>query len=216
MSKPDAKYRALVSVSDKASLEHLTPLDRSPDWEIVSTGGTAEALKQAGIQVTPIDDLTGMPEMMGGRLKTLHPLVHGPILARPQTGDLSALSAYAATLPSSHGGLSRIVPLRLIAVNFYPFVKAVERFKRGGAGTPEVIENIDIGGPAMVRSAAKACHDNDGPLIVVNPARYEEAVAALLAGPVGRALRLSLIKDAFRATKDYDAAVVDWFIGMKS
>ena len=146
--------RALLSVSDKTGLVELGQSLAANGVELVSTGGTAKALREAGLTVRDVSDLTGFPEMMDGRVKTLHPTVHGGLLAvRDNPGHVAAMEA--------HG----IGPIDLVVVNLYPFAKTVTR----GAARDEVIENIDIGGPSMVRSAAK---NHAHVAIVTDPADY--------------------------------------------
>jgi len=133
--------RALLSVSDKRGIVEFARELVALGWEIVSTGGTADTLRTAGVPVLPIERVTGVPEMMDGRVKTLHPKVHGGLLARrAHPGDRAALA--------EHG----IVPIDLVAVNLYPFRETVAR---SGVTFPQAIEQIDIGGPSMLRSAAK-------------------------------------------------------------
>src|SRR5204862_4088496 len=135
------------------------------DWEIVSTGGTADALRQAGIPVLPVEQVTGFPEMMDGRVKTLHPKVHGGLLARRRhPGDRAALQ--------QHG----ITPIDLVAVNLYPFRETVAK---PGVAFEQAIEQIDIGGPSMLRSAAKNHQDV---IVVVDPDDYSAVIAALKQG----------------------------------
>jgi phosphoribosylaminoimidazolecarboxamide formyltransferase/IMP cyclohydrolase len=153
--------RALLSVSDKTGLAELGQALARHDVELVSTGGTAKALRDAGLEVRDISDLTGFPEMMDGRVKTLHPKVLGGVLA--VRADPEHVAAMAA-----HG----IRAIDLVVVNLYPFLQTVMK----GAERPEIIENIDIGGPSMVRSAAK---NHAYVAIVTDPADY----GALIEGP---------------------------------
>ncbi|HYJ31356.1 MAG TPA: bifunctional phosphoribosylaminoimidazolecarboxamide formyltransferase/IMP cyclohydrolase [Allosphingosinicella sp.] len=187
--------RALLSVSDKTGLAELgRALDRH-GVELVSTGGTARALRDAGLEVRDVSELTGFPEMMDGRVKTLHPKVHGGLLAvRDDPGHAAAMAA--------HG----IGAIDLVVVNLYPFAETVAR----GAGRDETIENIDIGGPSMVRSAAKN-HAFVG--CVTDPADYAELVAGLDAGDgaISLDLRRRLAAKAFAATAAYDSAIAQWF-----
>src|SRR5918998_3827971 len=132
--------RALLSVSDKTGLVELGRALAGHGVELVSTGGTAKALRDAGLEVRDISDLTGFPEMMDGRVKTLHPKVHGGLLAVRDDPEHAAAMA-------EHG----IAPIDLVVVNLYPFAQTVAK----GAARDEIVENIDIGGPSMVRSAAK-------------------------------------------------------------
>ena len=183
--------RALVSVSDKSGLVPFAQGLTARGYQVVSTGGTARALDAAGVRVTPISEITGFPEILDGRVKTLHPAVHGGILARRQRAeDLAALQQH------------RIGPIDIVVVNLYPFVKA--------AATPDIrfealIEEIDIGGPSMVRSAAKNFPDV---LVVVDPADYDTVLAELdrSGGPTPE-FRFSLAQKAFRHTASYDAAI---------
>ncbi len=186
--------RALLSVSDKGGLVDLArALDRH-GIELVSTGGTAAALRAAGLAVRDVADLTGFPEMMDGRLKTLHPRVHGGLLA--VRGDPAHEAAMAA-----HG----IAPIDLLVVNLYPFASTVAAGKPFG----ECIEMIDIGGPAMIRAAAK---NHASVAVVVDPADYGELIAELdrLAGATSLAFRRTLARQAYGATAAYDAAIAGW------
>jgi len=187
--------RALLSVSDKSGLAELGRALAGHGVELVSTGGTAAALRQAGLEVRDVSDLTGFPEMMDGRVKTLHPKVHGGLLAVRDDPEHAAAMA-------AHG----IGPIDLVVVNLYPFAQTVAR----GAGRDEVIENIDIGGPSMVRSAAK----NHGYVaIATDPADYAELIAELsgTGGATTLALRKRLAAKAFAATAAYDSAIAQWF-----
>src|ERR671916_1688038 len=153
--------RALLSVSDKSGLAELGRALARHGVELISTGGTARALRDAGLEVKDVSDLTGFPEMMDGRVKTLHPKVHGGLLAvRDDPEHLAAMA--------EHG----IAAIDLVVVNLYPFAQTVAR----GAGRDEIIENIDIGGPSMVRSAAK---NHAFVAIVTDPADYAELIEAL-------------------------------------
>src|SRR5262245_33848000 len=187
--------RALLSVSDKSRLAALGQALARHGVELVSTGGTARALRDAGLEVRDISDLTGFPEMMDGRVKTLHPKVHGGLLGvRDNPEHAAAMAAHD------------IGAIDLVVVNLYPFAQTVAR----GAGREEVIENIDIGGPSMVRSAAK---NHAYVAIVTDPADYGELVAALDAsgGMTSLDLRKRLAAKAFSATASYDAAIASWF-----
>ncbi len=185
--------RALVSVSDKSGLEELARGLAGAGVEIVSTGSTAKLISSLGLPVTEVSELTGFPESLGGRVKTLHPAVHAGILA-----DLR-LDSHQEELAAL--GIS---PFELIVVNLYPFVETVA----SGAGPAEVIEQIDIGGPAMVRSAAKN-HANVA--IVTSPGSYSEVLAALAAGGTTLQERTALAAAAFAHTAAYDRAVADYF-----
>jgi phosphoribosylaminoimidazolecarboxamide formyltransferase/IMP cyclohydrolase len=187
--------RALLSVSDKSGLVELGQALARHRVELVSTGGTAGALREAGLEVRDISDLTGFPEMMDGRVKTLHPKVHGGLLAvRDDPEHASAMEA--------HG----IGAIDLVIVNLYPFAQTVAR----GADRHEVIENIDIGGPSMVRSAAK---NHAYVAIVTDPSDYAELIAALdeTGGATSLELRKRLAAKAFAATAAYDAMIAQWF-----
>ena len=187
--------RALLSVSDKSGLVGLGAALARHGVELVSTGGTARALRDAGLEVRDIDDLTGFPEMMDGRVKTLHPKVHGGLLAVRDNPEHQAAAA-------EHG----IAPIDLVVVNLYPFVQTVAK----GAGREEVIENIDIGGPSMVRSAAK---NHAHVAILTDPADYPGFIAELDANDGATALetRRRLAARAYAATAAYDAAIARWF-----
>ncbi len=187
--------RALLSVSDKTGLAELGRALAARGVELVSTGGTANALRDAGLQVKDVSDLTGFPEMMDGRVKTLHPMVHGGLLAVRDNPD------HAAAM-ERHG----IGAIDLVVVNLYPFQQTVAK----GAGREEIIENIDIGGPSMVRSAAK----NHGFVtIVTDPADYPGLLAELerSGGATGLDFRKKMAARAFAATAAYDAAISQWF-----
>ena len=187
--------RALLSVSDKTGLVELARALERHGVELVSTGGTAGALREAGLAVKDISEITGFPEMMDGRVKTLHPKVHGGLLAVRDDPDHSAAMA-------EHG----IGPIDLVVVNLYPFAATVAR----GAGRDEVIENIDIGGPSMVRSAAK---NHRFVAICVDPGDYPQLVDTLDAndGKTSLDLRKYLAGKAFAATAAYDSAIAQWF-----
>ena len=186
--------RALLSVSDKRGVVELARELVALGWELVSTGGTAAALRTAGIPVIPIEQVTGFPEMMDGRVKTLHPKVHGGLLARrADPGDRAALAR--------HG----ITPIDLVAVNLYPFRETVAR---PGVTFAQAIEQIDIGGPSMLRSAAKNHQDV---IVVVDPDDYPVVIAALKAGELtpgaSPGLRRELAAKVFAHTAAYDAAI---------
>ena len=188
-------HRALLSVSDKSGVVELARALARRDVELVSTGGTAAALREAGLPVRDVADLTGFPEMMDGRVKTLHPAVHGGLLAVRDD------PAHAAAM-LEHG----IGAIDLVVVNLYPFEATVAR----GAARDEVIENIDIGGPSMVRSAAK---NHAYVAIVTDPTDYPDLLAELAAtdGATGLELRRKLAAKAFAATATYDAMIASWF-----
>ncbi|WP_213775613.1 bifunctional phosphoribosylaminoimidazolecarboxamide formyltransferase/IMP cyclohydrolase [Bradyrhizobium sp. dw_78] len=187
--------RALLSVSDKTGLIEFARALAAHGVELVSTGGTAKAIAATGLRVTDVSDLTGFPEMMDGRVKTLHPKVHGGLLAiRNNTEHARAMKA--------HG----IAPIDLLVVNLYPFEATVEK----GADFTECIENIDIGGPAMIRAAAK---NHDDVAVVVEPQDYTAVLDELAAnkGATTLFLRRRLAAKAYARTAAYDAAISNWF-----
>jgi phosphoribosylaminoimidazolecarboxamide formyltransferase / IMP cyclohydrolase len=187
------KRRALVSVSDKRGVEDFARRLSGMGFEIISTGGTARALTEAGVKVVPVSEVTGAPEMLGGRVKTLHPKIHGGILA-----DLTDPDHVEQLVEQDIG------PIDLVCTNLYPFEMTVT----GGASEKEAIEQIDIGGPAMLRAAAK----NFGSVTVVpSPDFYEEVLAALESeGQVPEETRRRLALATFRLTAEYDAAISGW------
>ncbi|MEE4351040.1 MAG: bifunctional phosphoribosylaminoimidazolecarboxamide formyltransferase/IMP cyclohydrolase [Pacificimonas sp.] len=190
-----AVRRALLSVSDKAGLVDFARALSDHGVELVSTGGTAKAIRDAGLAVQDISDLTGFPEMMDGRVKTLHPKVHGGLLAvRGNAEHEAAMAAHD------------IAPIDLVCVNLYPFAETVAR----GADREEIIENIDIGGPSMVRSAAK---NHAAVAIVTDPADYDAITAELskTGGATTLATRKRLAAKAYAATAAYDSAIASWF-----
>src|SRR5690242_20207237 len=181
--------RALLSVSDKSGLIELGEALARHGVDLVSTGGTAKALREAGLAVRDISDLTGFPEMMDGRVKTLHPKVHGGLLAvRDNAEHLASMEEH------------EIGAIDLVVVNLYPFAQTVAK----GADREEIIENIDIGGPSMVRSAAK---NHAYVAIVTDPADY----ALVSTGTTTLDDRKKLAAKAFAATAAYDAAIASWF-----
>ncbi|QEO16751.1 bifunctional phosphoribosylaminoimidazolecarboxamide formyltransferase/IMP cyclohydrolase [Acetobacter vaccinii] len=185
--------RALISVSDKTGLLDLARALSAQGAEILSTGGSAKALRDAGVPVTEVSDHTGFPEILDGRVKTLVPQIHGGILGRRD------LPAHLAQM-EEHG----IAPIDLVAVNLYPFEKTVA----SGADAETCIENIDIGGPALIRAAAK----NHGHVVVLtDPAQYEGLIDALGDGGTSLDFRRSLAGAAYARTAAYDAAIAAWF-----
>jgi phosphoribosylaminoimidazolecarboxamide formyltransferase/IMP cyclohydrolase len=187
--------RALLSVSDKTGLTDLGAALARHGVELVSTGGTARALREAGLAVRDIAELTGFPEMMDGRVKTLHPAVHGGLLAvRDNAEHVAAMAA--------HG----IGAIDLVVVNLYPFAATVAR----GADRDEIIENIDIGGPSMVRSAAK---NHAGVTILTDPADYSRLIEEMDArgGATSLDFRRLCAAKAYAATAEYDAMIASWF-----
>jgi phosphoribosylaminoimidazolecarboxamide formyltransferase/IMP cyclohydrolase len=194
-SHPRRITRALLSVSDKTGLTGFAKALAGLGVELVSTGGTARVLEEAGLKVIDVADLTGFPEMMDGRVKTLHPKVHGGLLAIRADND------HAAAM-DKHG----IKPIDLLVVNLYPFEETVAK----GATFDDCIENIDIGGPAMIRAAAKNHADVT---VVVEPEDYEKIVRELTehAGMTTLELRQKLAAKAYARTAAYDAAISNWF-----
>ena len=188
--------RALISVSDKTGVVEFARALTEVDYEIVSTGGTAKALQAAGVAVTGISDVTGFPEILEGRVKTLHPSVHGGILAKGTSEHMAVLAEH------------NIKPIDLVVVNLYPFQATVAK---PDVTLEDAIENIDIGGPTMVRSAAKN-HDRVG--IVVNPARYDSVIAELKeSGELSLQTKRLLALEAFQHTAQYDAAISHYLSG---
>jgi phosphoribosylaminoimidazolecarboxamide formyltransferase/IMP cyclohydrolase len=186
--------RALISVSDKSGVVPFARELVDLGWEIISTGGTARALREAGVLVREVSEITGFPQILDGRVKTLHPAVHAALLARRDHPEhLRALD--------EHG----IRPIDLVAANLYPFREAASR---GDAKSDEVVEQIDIGGPSMIRSAAK---NFESVTVVVDPADYEEVLKPLRAGATDSELRRGLAEKAFAHTAAYDAAISRWF-----
>jgi phosphoribosylaminoimidazolecarboxamide formyltransferase/IMP cyclohydrolase len=186
--------QALLSVSDKTGLIELAQGLHDLGVRLLSTGGTARLLAQAGLPVVEVSEHTGFPEMLDGRVKTLHPSIHGGLLARrAQPQHMTALAEHAIT------------PIDLLVVNLYPFEATVAR---PDCSLEDAIENIDIGGPAMVRSAAKNWRDV---AVLTDPAQYEVALTELrAAGGLGDATRFSLAVAAFNRISNYDAAISDW------
>ncbi|HET9483197.1 MAG TPA: bifunctional phosphoribosylaminoimidazolecarboxamide formyltransferase/IMP cyclohydrolase [Xanthomonadales bacterium] len=183
--------RALLSVSDKSGIVALARALAARGVELVSTGGTARALREAGIAVRDVSELTGFPEIMDGRVKTLHPKVHGALLGRAGTDD---------AVMAGHG----IEPIDLLVVNLYPFEQATAD---PACALDEGIENIDIGGPAMLRAAAK---NHERVAVVVEPSRYDELLAALDAGGTTLEQRRALAAAAYAHTARYDGRVAEW------
>jgi phosphoribosylaminoimidazolecarboxamide formyltransferase/IMP cyclohydrolase len=192
--EPVIAKRALLSVSDKSGIVDLATALSRHGVELVSTGGTAAALREAGLSVRDISDLTGFPEMMDGRVKTLHPIVHGGLLAVRDNPE------HVASM-NEHG----IGAIDIVVVNLYPFEATVAK----GADRDTIIENIDIGGPSMVRSAAK---NHDAVAIVTDPADYAALIAELDAsGGTSLVTRRRFAAKAYAATAAYDSAIAQWF-----
>jgi phosphoribosylaminoimidazolecarboxamide formyltransferase/IMP cyclohydrolase len=185
------KRRAVISVYDKAGLVDFACGLAELGFEIVSTGGTARALREAGLAVRDVSEVTGFPELFGGRVKTLHPLIHGGILYRRGDGDHQRQAAE-----------QKIEPVDLVVVNLYPFVATAGK---PGVSAEELIENIDIGGPAMVRSAAK---NFESVAVVTDPEDYARVLEELRGpGGLGLRTRLVLARKAFAATGQYDGEI---------
>src|SRR6266508_3696770 len=185
--------RALISVFDKEGLDRLASALRDAGVEVVSTGSTAAVLEGCGLAVTRVEELTGFPECLDGRVKTLHPRVHAGLLA-----DLR-LESHAAQLDELG-----IAPFELLVSNLYPFTETVA----SGASDDECVEQIDIGGPAMVRAAAK---NFPSVAVVTSPAAYPDVEEALQSGGFTLAERRALAATAFAHIAEYDVAVADWF-----
>lgn len=190
--------RALISVYDKTGLEDLARALDKAGVEIVSTGSTAKKIADLGIEVTPVEKLTGFPECLEGRVKTLHPRVHAGILADTRKED------HLAQLKELE-----VEPFQLVVVNLYPFQETVA----SGADFDGCVEQIDIGGPSMVRAAAK---NHPSVAVVVDPARYGEVTQAVEEGGFSLDQRRGLARDAFLHTANYDAAVSAWFVDQLS
>lgn len=193
MSTTQPLRRALLSVSDKSGLVEFAKTLAEAGVELISTGGTARTIREAGIEVKDVSDVTGFPEMMDGRVKTLHPKIHGGLLGlRDEASHAQAMKDH------------EIAPIDLVVVNLYPFEATVAR----GAGQAETIENIDIGGPAMIRSAAK----NHGYVtVIVDPADYDAVIEAVKQGGTDLTFRQRCAAKAYARTAAYDAAISSWF-----
>ena len=187
--------RALLSVTDKSGLADFAKGLEEMGVAIISTGGTAKVLREAGVKVTDVSEVTGFPEMLDGRVKTLHPRVHGGILARRDDPK------HRAQLSEHH-----IAPIDLVCVNLYAFEATVAK---EGCSLEDAIENIDIGGPCLIRASAKNCADV---AVVTDPADYAPILAEMKAnqGSVSAGLRLKLAAKAFRLTNQYDEAIANY------
>lgn len=190
---PTSPRRALVSVSDKSELDTFVKALVALGFEVVSTGGTRRFLEERGVPVIDVSSYTQFPEMMDGRVKTLHPRVHGAILGRPDLHE-------DAEAMREHG----IIPFELVVCNLYPFEATIAR---SDATVEDAIENIDIGGPSMIRSAAK---NHAYVAVVTQASQYARVVDALRAGPLPLALRRELAGAAFEMTARYDRAIADY------
>ena len=187
--------RALLSVTDKTGLPAFARGLADAGYELISTGGTLRALRAAGLPARAVEDVTGFPEILGGRVKTLHPKVHGGLLGRT---DLNSDAAEMA----EHG----IDPIDLICVNLYPFEEAAAK----GLPDAETVEQVDVGGPSMLRSAAK---NYDRVAVVTSPEQYDAVLAKLADGGLSVEDRKELAAAAFARTAEYDAAIAAWFAG---
>jgi phosphoribosylaminoimidazolecarboxamide formyltransferase / IMP cyclohydrolase len=187
------KRRALISVSDKRGIAAFARRLSRMGFEIISTGGTARTLVENRVPVIPVSEVTGEPEILGGRVKTLHPVIHGGILANLEDPD-------HVTQLVEHG----IGPIDLVCISLYPFEETVA----GGASEKEAVEQIDIGGPAMLRAAAKNFRSV---IVVPSPEFYNEVLAELDLGEVSQETRRRLALAAFRRTAGYDTAIAEWF-----
>ena len=186
--------RALLSVSDKTGIVELGKFLSNKGVEIISTGGTMKALREAGVPVTYVSDVTGFPEIMDGRVKTLNPKIHGAILAvRSNPEHMQALAEH------------NITPIDLVVVNLYPFRETISK---PGVTEAEAIENIDIGGPAMVRASAKNFKDV---VIVTYPRRYAQLMEMLdKDGDIDARTRKELAFEAFSHTAEYDTMISEY------
>src|SRR5207237_7280232 len=192
--------RALISVWDKEGVVELARGLEELGWEVVASGGTASYLREHGLQVETVEELTEVPELLGGRVKTLHPWIHAAILARrDHVDDLAALDEH------------EIRPFDLVCVNLHPFMDVVGRF---GTSEEDAVEMIDIGGPSLLRGAAKN-FAHVAPLS--RPEQYEPVVAELReAGALSTETRRRLAAEAFAATAAYEAAIAAWFSEIES
>jgi phosphoribosylaminoimidazolecarboxamide formyltransferase/IMP cyclohydrolase len=190
--------RAIVSVSDKSGVAEFAAELAKRGVELLSTGGTAKLLREAGLTVTDVSSYTGFPEMLDGRVKTLHPKVHGGILGiRDNPEHVAKMKEYG------------IEPVDMVVINLYPFEKTVAD---PNCSVPDAIEQIDIGGPCMVRAAAK---NNRFVSVVVDPADYERVLSDMdsLDGEVSDGLRFELATKAYTRTAEYDTAISTWLKG---
>jgi phosphoribosylaminoimidazolecarboxamide formyltransferase / IMP cyclohydrolase len=194
MTNPLPIRRALISVNDKSGIGAFAEVLAARGVTIISTGGSAKTLAAAGVPVTEVAEVTGVQEFLDGRVKTLHPAIHAGFLARRDRPDhLAALAE------------RRIAPIDLLACNLYPFTQTVV----SGASPEDCVENIDIGGVALIRAAAK---NHDAVTVVTDPADYDRVLAELMAGngAIGAEMRRALARKAFALTAAYDAAIAEW------
>lgn len=181
--------RAILSVYDKTNLTSFAQELHALGWELIASGGTARLLREADLPARDVAEITGAPEMLGGRVKTLHPAIHGGILAQDTPADRADLARYA------------IQPIDLVVCNLYPFTQTIAR---PGVTLAQAIEQIDIGGVTLLRAAAK---NFARVTVVCDPLDYERVLAALRVGDVPQALRHELAAKAFAHTRDYDTAI---------
>src|SRR6266516_5843519 len=185
---------ALLSVSDKTGLVDFAKGLSSLGWDLVSTGGTAKALRAAGVNVRDVSAVTSFPEILDGRVKTLHPAVHGALLARRDSPEhMKAIESH------------KIAPIDLVAVNLYPFR---ETAAHKDVAPEHVVEQIDIGGPSMLRSAAK---NFESVFVIVDPQDYGRVLAAIEADDQDVDLRRLLAEKVYEHTAAYDSAIATWF-----
>lgn len=184
--------RALISLYDKTNLENFASALVHVGWELVASGGTAEAIRKAGLPVRDVAEITGSPEILGGRVKTLHPAVHGGILARDTPADMADLAA------------QNIQMIDLVACNLYPFQETVAR---PNISLAEAVEQIDIGGVTLLRAAAK---NFKRVTVVCDPADYERVINAVNHDAMDLNIRKLLALKAFVHTRDYDSAIVNY------
>ncbi|WP_164670140.1 bifunctional phosphoribosylaminoimidazolecarboxamide formyltransferase/IMP cyclohydrolase [Virgibacillus doumboii] len=188
------KKRALISVSDKSNITEFAKKLTELDYDIISTGGTLKALVEAGVEAIAVEQVTESPEILDGRVKTLHPSIHGGLLAKRDH------SSHQAQLQEHN-----ILPIDMVVVNLYPFKQTLDQIN---VTEEEIIENIDIGGPTMLRAAAKNFGDVT---VVVDPADYDDVITGLTEGKMDKAQRKQLAAKVFRHTAHYDALIADYF-----
>ncbi len=187
--------RTIISVSDKTGLAEFAKGLEQLNIDMFSTGGTKKALQEAGVRVHSVSDITGFPEILNGRVKTLHPMIHGGILARRSLPDhMKQLADH------------KITPIDMVVVNLYPFVQTIAK---PGVTLEDALENIDIGGPTMVRASAKNFPDV---IVVVDPTDYPIILNFLKNGQVNLETRKKLAQKAFQHTATYDAAIAQYLL----
>ena len=187
--------RAILSVTDKTGLVEFATFLSQNGVELVSTGGTMKALQAAGLPVTAVSDVTGFPEILGGRVKTLHPKIHGGILANKDIPE------HMATLEEKE-----IKPFDLVCVNLYDFAGAVER----KLSLEQAVEEIDIGGPCLLRASSK---NFNSILVLSDPSYYAEAMEEIEKGGVSLEFRRRMAAATFRTTSNYDDMIATWMVG---